>query len=60
MNPDLVPPLVFVDDPVHEDAVEALVCPVCWNVTGAWLASPSGRATRLVCEGVFEVAVGVA
>jgi hypothetical protein len=43
MTPGSVSPLVFVpdsDDLDNDDATHALVCPFCWNVTGAWLASP--------------------
>jgi hypothetical protein len=58
MTPDPVPPLVFVEDPVHEDAVETLVCPVCWRVTAVWLGKPMAKCE--VCERCFDAAPGVA
>jgi hypothetical protein len=47
-------------EPDDEGSVEAILCPVCWEMTGAWLATPNGRATCQVCLAVFVVAEGEA
>ncbi len=57
MIPDpAVPPLLFVPVPDHVDAIEALACPACWNVTAVRLGKPTAKCE--VCEQRFATARG--